>query len=146
MAITSFKGEYRWLSNFWQMPGFIIYNNTAYTTVEHAYQASKAVSISDRVRIAGLATPGQAKRVGRTIEVREDWDAVKTQVMLELTRLKYQNSELAAKLLATGDEELIEGNTWGDRFWGQCPVGVGENNLGQILMFVRRELRDENQV
>jgi hypothetical protein len=59
--------------------------------------------------------------------------------MTEIIRLKFQNPGLKAKLLATGNQELIEGNTWGDCYWGVCE-GNGQNHLGKILMQVREEL------
>jgi predicted NAD-dependent protein-ADP-ribosyltransferase YbiA (DUF1768 family) len=64
--------------------------------------------------------------------------------MEELVRRKFADPELAEKLLATGDEELVEGNTWNDRFWGVCR-GEGRNELGKILMRVRAELRVQSR-
>jgi hypothetical protein len=61
--------------------------------------------------------------------------------MESLVKEKFtRDTELGAKLVATGDEELVEGNYWGDTFWGVCR-GVGQNHLGKILMKVREELR-----
>lgn len=63
--------------------------------------------------------------------------------MYEICKAKFsQNEELRNRLLATGDEQLEEGNTWGDRIWGTVN-GIGENRLGNILMRVREELRSE---
>ena len=63
--------------------------------------------------------------------------------MYELCKAKFtQNEDLKEKLLATGNDILEEGNTWGDRVWGTVN-GVGENRLGKILMRVREELRNE---
>lgn len=74
--------------------------------------------------------------------IRPDWDSIKIEVMRRLVRQKFYNdSILAGWLCATGDAELVEGNSWGDTFWGQCPVGRGFNHLGMILMDVRKELR-----
>ena len=44
-----------------------------------------------------------------------------------------------ANLLATGKATLVEGNSWGDTFWGVCR-GKGKNMLGKILMRVRKRL------
>jgi ribA/ribD-fused uncharacterized protein len=93
---------------------------------------------AEDIRLA--PTAGQAKRMGQKIPVRKDWDIMKVDVMRLITRLKYNIPELGMLLLATGDQELIEGNTWGDRFWGVCD-GEGQNNLGNILMEVRDSLR-----
>lgn len=62
-------------------------------------------------------------------------------------RLKFTDPELKSKLLATGDEELVEGNTWHDRTWGRCVCskcgGQGQNLLGQLLMELREEIKKE---
>src|SRR5581483_4046946 len=118
MHIDSFTGEYRWLSNFW--PCFIRGRDLVYPSVEHSYQAAKCVRLEDRQRFT-TGTAAQAKQAGRGVQVRPDWDLVKKNVMLTALRLKFTlGSELAAKLLATGDTVLVEGNTWGDTYWGVC--------------------------
>ena len=62
--------------------------------------------------------------------------------MYEIVKAKFeQNEDLRKRLINTGDEELIEGNTWGDKIWGKVK-GEGQNNLGKILMRVRKELRE----
>ena len=61
---------------------------------------------------------------------------VKVKLMFVLVTEKFkQNPELKQKLLETGNQELIEGNTWNDTFWGVCN-GQGQNWLGKILMLV----------
>ena len=61
-------------------------------------------------------------------------------LMYQICKAKFtQHADLAEQLLATGDAELIEGNTWGDRTWGVCD-GIGENRLGKTLMFIRAQL------
>lgn len=137
--IAEFQGEYRWLSNFWIAP----YVVGPYTlqSVEHGFQAAKAYNKYDAYLIATASTPGQAKKLGRTVKVREDWDEIRIKVMYNHVTEKFrQNKDLAQKLLDTGDQELIEGNYWGDRFWGVCK-GEGDNWLGRILMQVRKEIR-----
>lgn len=135
--ITSFSGEYRFLSNFW--PSVVTDEEYRYPTVEHAYQAAKTTSASHRRDIAWAPTAGVAKRLGRRVPIRPDWEDVKIDVMRGLLRQKFAEPTLRAKLLATGTALLVEGNTWGDRFWGQCPVGVGENWLGRLLMEIRSQ-------
>lgn len=137
--IAEFRGEYRFLSNFW--PATVVFEGIEYPTVEHAYQAAKTLDVNERKRIALLATPGDAKRAGRALPLRADWENVKLGVMEQCVRYKFtHHAELCAKLLATGDAYLEEGNTWGDEFWGTVN-GRGENHLGKILMKVREELR-----
>jgi hypothetical protein len=109
--------------------------------VEHAYQSAKTLDMNERRRIAALPTPAEAKRAGEALPPRADWPQIKYQVMLECVRYKFtHHPELAAKLLATGDAYLEEGNTWGDRIWGVYH-GQGTNWLGKILMTVRAELK-----
>jgi len=136
--IGSFQGEYRWLSNFW--PAKVILDGVEFPTVEHAYQAAKTLNPVARLAIKAQPTPGRAKRAAKMLSVREDWHAVSLGVMEDLLRQKFQEPALKALLLATGDEELIEGNTWGDRFWGVYG-GQGENHLGKLLMKIRQDLK-----
>lgn len=146
--IDSFDGPNRWLSNFWPVPGGVRDNvGLLYPTVEHAYQASKTFDRETREAIAALPTPGAAKRRGQEITseagMREDWQRVKLSVMLALLRRKFwPTTELGNRLMGTHPAELIEGNTWGDIYWGVCN-GVGHNHLGQLLAFVRDELRSQ---
>jgi ribA/ribD-fused uncharacterized protein len=136
--ISSFDGQYRFLSNFWICS--INYDGHTWRSVEHAYQAMKTSDPEERRRIRELATPGQAKRAGPR-RCGPDWHEAKVEIMRQLVRAKFQqNTELAAKLIATGDAYLEEGNHWSDRFWGSCD-NTGLNWLGRILMEVREELR-----
>lgn len=132
-AIDSFSGEYRFLSNFYITPDG--------KSVEHYYQAAKACNITDYLRIISADSPGNAKRLGRQIVIRSDWDNIKLVVMEQLLIKKFSDYDLARKLLETGDTELIEGNHWGDVYWGVCN-GVGHNNLGRILMKIRDRFLD----
>ncbi len=138
--ITSFRGVYRFLSNFHVKP--INFEGMNYPSTEHAYQAAKCADVSERELFGVWSLPGQAKKLGSKINIRPDWESVKLNVMLQVLRLKFNaGSELAEKLLSTGDAELIEGNNYSDIFWGQCPLGTGENHLGKLLMQVREELK-----
>ena len=97
--------------------------------------------IDERVRFTDLS-PSDAKRLGRKIALRKDWELVKVDRMTDIVRAKFeQNEELARKLLDTGDCFLVEDNDWGDRIWGQVN-GQGANLLGNILMQVRQEIRE----
>lgn len=134
--INSFRGEHYFLSNF--SPSEICIQNIKYPTVEHAYQAMKAINNEDRKLISNANTPKEAKRLGNTVVCREDWERVRLVVMRGLVFMKFIiNTNLRKQLIDTGDEELIEGNWWKDTFWGVCN-GVGENNLGKILMEIRK--------
>jgi ribA/ribD-fused uncharacterized protein len=138
-VINVFRGDHFFLSNFY--PVTVSYDGVEYPSVEHAYQAAKTTDLRQRLIVRRQPTPGAAKRAGRKLFLRPNWDAVKISAMTELVGEKFKRPELATKLVATGDAELIEGNNWGDTFWGQHN-GVGENHLGKILMTVRDELRN----
>ena len=143
MSIIRFNSEYVFLSNFYPSP--IIIDGIKYPTVEHAYQAAKTIDRREKLAIAATRSPGQAKRMGRKISLRRDWEEVKILTMLELLHLKFRHPVLKDQLLATGDTELIEGNNWGDTFWGVC-CGKGSNKLGKLLMLVRRHHAVSNDV
>ena len=137
-TIDSFEGEFRFLSNFY--PSRIKFEDAVYESVEHAFQAAKTLDKAERAEVRAAPSPGKAKRLGRKVTLREDWEKVKVPIMWKLVEKKFLAPELAEKLVATGDAELIEGNIWRDTFWGVCD-GVGKNNLGLILMAVRTDIR-----
>lgn len=133
--IDNFFGKYRFLSNFYYSK--VEFDGKEYPTIEHAYQASKTLDKWKRELIKSQLSPGRAKRMGTKLSLRKDWEEVRIEIMTDLVRQKFTNNELLKqKLIATGDQELIEGNRWGDTFWGVCN-GVGENHLGKILMKLR---------
>lgn len=140
--INEFRGKYYFLSNFYEAP--VTYNGITYQNNEAAFQAQK-ISNTEEQKMFSSLNPSEAKKKGRHVKLRKDidWDSAKTNFMYDICRAKFlQNEELKAKLLATNDEYLEEGNTWGDRIWGTVN-GVGENRLDKILMRVREELRNE---
>lgn len=137
-AIDDFKGEYAFLSNFYPCVDWIEYGGMTYPSVEHAYQAAK-VSPLLRAQFQ-VGTAAEAKKLGRTQKCRSDWDDVKLDIMEELLRCKFNSLGLALLLINTRPQELIEGNWWGDTFWGVCR-GKGENHLGKLLMKIRAELK-----
>lgn len=145
MAITEFQGQNRFLSNFWACE-IDAYGYTV-ASPEHAYVMSKTNNLDDRHLIAQIESSGQVKRFGKSITLRPDWDdALRLRIMRALTIQKYaRHAYLAQRLLDTYPQEVIEGNTWHDKFFGRCHChrcnGKGENHLGQILMDVREQLR-----
>jgi ribA/ribD-fused uncharacterized protein len=135
--IDSFSGEHSFLSSFHPSP--ITIQGITWPTVEHAFQAAKTKDIDARVDIRLASTPGKAKRLGRRVELRSDWESIKVDVMEDLLRRKFApGTALRQQLDATSPAELIEGNHWGDTFWGVCR-GVGRNQLGLLLMKIRDE-------
>lgn len=142
--IVEFDGQYDFLSNFY--PSSILYEGIVYPTNEHFFQAMKTLDQAERQKIANAETPGMAKRLGRNVKLRPDWEKIKVDVMMLGLRLKFADPELAAKLIATGDEELVEGNWWHDQTWGSCFCTdhcrtPGRNLLGMLLMELRKDLQ-----
>jgi len=137
--ISSFSGHHRFLSNFF--PCEIELDGEIYVSLEHAFQARKTLDLAERAKVRAAKTPGDAKHLGRKVTLVENWEKIKLGVMETLVHQKFKRHPiLRGELLLTGDEELVEGNTWGDVFWGVCR-GKGENHLGKILMKIRSELR-----
>jgi ribA/ribD-fused uncharacterized protein len=133
--ISSFRDEYFFLSNFY--PVEIKLDGIVYPNAEAAFQAQKTLNVEERRKFSMLKNPVQAKRLGRKVKLRDDWEEVKLYIMTEIVSQKFlQHPHLFEMLLQTGDEELVEGNKWGDRFWGVCKC-KGENHLGKILMKIR---------
>lgn len=140
--IESFSGEHRFLSNFYKLPQPIEWEGLFYPSTEHAFQAAKTLDPIQRSRIQAASTPGEAKRLGRSVTLRHGWDDMRVFVMDSLLWLKFSHPILRRWLLETGDAELVEGNTWGDTFWGVCK-GRGQNHLGKGLMRIRDAIRRE---
>jgi len=150
--ISLFSGQYRFLSNFFQAPVVLSFihegkrHRFTMPTVENAYQAAKVdTRLMDRVmRVQAFVslTAGEAKKAGRSVALRADWERIKLPLMYALLVQKFTPTDLRARLLATGDAELIEGNAWKDTYWGvDSRTGVGENHLGKTLMRVRAEIQ-----
>lgn len=132
--VYGFNGEYSFLSNFWlEVNG---------QTAEHTFQAAKAEDPEEAKWILESGSPGEAKRRGRAVKLRPDWDDVKRETMLNILRRKFSDPELRERLVNTGDAELIEANHWNDLYWGvDRDSGEGQNWLGKTLMQVRDEIR-----
>ncbi len=138
--INNFRGHYGFLSNFYRQ--YFIWSGQSVPTAEHAFQAEKTLVPAERAAILGAVSPRNAKAMGRTCTKRPDWETIRVDVMRRVLRAKFaRGTDLAYRLDATGNRTLVEGNTWGDVFWGVCG-GAGENWLGTLLM----EIRDENRV
>lgn len=142
--IDRFENNYAFLSNYYEVP--VKYDGIFYQSSEAAYQAQKTKSRADRYQFSAL-TADESKKLGRKVDIREDWEQIKDNVMLDIVMEKFlQNKELRAQLLATGNARLIEGNWWHDNYWGDCycdncRAKKGLNHLGQVLEKVREKLR-----
>jgi ribA/ribD-fused uncharacterized protein len=151
-SIENFREDYFFMSNMYVLenPVDTIYGIQVPTS-EHAYQADRFTSFVAHEMVANTDDGIRAKNLARYllkigVEQRPDWDFIKVTRMHEINAQKYaRNTEIAEKLIATGDKELVEGNVWDDRFWGVSPVGSrdGQNHLGRILMRLRYELQSD---
>jgi len=142
-VIAEFIGQYRWLSNFADIPGGIVCEGIQYSTSEHAFQALKSESTFIRQQVAACKTPGEAKRFGRKLALRPEWrnPNFRIKTMYQVLLLKFSIESFRSKLLQTGNSLLIEGNTWGDCFWGvDLKTKQGHNHLGRLLMRIRKEI------
>lgn len=141
-VVKEFTGEYAFLSNFYT--GVFVWRGDSYVTAEHAFQAAKAYHMVDATitdmrnyidLVRDSAKPVKAKRAGRSVKIDvAEWNRRRVFYMREIVHAKFsQVNGLAGKLINTGAMLLVEGNDWGDTFWGRCN-GVGLNTLGTILM------------
>lgn len=139
--ISHFRGRYFFLSNFYFV--FIEFEGDLYPSIEYAYQSTKTLNITERTAIRNAGNPSIARCLGRRVSLRRGWSELKLIYMREFLRQKFAPGELRDKLLTTGTETIVEGNTWGDTFWGVCN-GKGENHLGKLLMEIRDTVRLED--
>lgn len=143
--IKEFKNQYFFLSNFYECP--IYYNKLVFCNAEAAFQAQKVIDEKEQYKFINL-NASQARKLGKTIVLRKDWEEVKDNIMYEIVKRKFTvNKELQQKLIDTKDEELVEGNWWHDTYWGiDSKTGIGKNKLGKILMKVREEVKSSNAI
>lgn len=146
-TIDKFRGTF--LSNFW--PCRVTLGGVTYPSTENAYVAAKIGAVPPLVGSPQtdleyaaikltICKSGDAKHIGKRFPMVPGWDNKKLDIMRDLLRQKFSREPLRGMLLGTGNATLIEGNTWGDVFWGVCN-GRGENHLGRLLMETRDELR-----
>lgn len=138
MFITKFRGKYSFLSNFYSCE--VMLDGVKYPTIENAFQASKTLDRDERV-VFQTCTPVEAKKLGYKVSLRQDWEYTKDSIMFGLLVQKFiQNETFNNLLMQTMDKYIIEGNNWGDRYWG-CEMEdnkwVGKNKLGRMIMIIR---------
>jgi len=141
-VINEFKNDYEMFSNFY--PVSIYYLGYYFPSVEHAFVASKSDNPMFWYKIAQIPEDqaGKAKRFGRKVKLRKNWDMLKLSYMKRLLMQKFSYHRFKELLLSTGDAILIEGNYWHDNYWGDCYCPkcaniVGQNQHGKMLMKVR---------
>lgn len=134
--------EYGEFSNFYPVP--IRIGGKTYPSAEHYFQACKACSRKEHEAIRLTPTPGEAKRKGRGVALRTDWEEAKMGVMHSALRAKFsQHDDLKALLLSSGDRVIHEDSP-SDKIWGWMG-GQGQDLLGKLLMELRTELREEEE-
>jgi ribA/ribD-fused uncharacterized protein len=137
--ICGFFGEYRYLSNFHE--SYVFFHKIQFKSVEHAYQAAKSLDPKEWERFSKLETAREAKKEGRKVQIRPDWEQVKLDLMFQFVFQKFNLSDfLCNQLTETGNKYLEETNHWNDTFWGVDIKNGGKNYLGKILMKVRQIL------
>ena len=138
----SVSGEFGCFSNFSPHP--VELKGKTWPTSEHYFQAQKFAGTPDEEEVRQAKSPRIAARMGRSRQrpLRKDWEAVKDSIMHEAVLAKFtQHADLREILLGTGDAQIAE-HTEKDKYWGDGGDGSGKNQLGQILMRVRQELRN----
>ena len=141
MTITMFRGQYAWLSTFYPANIEVTHLGDVFCceTAEHGFQVFKSTNLEDAIYVCSAPTPGQAKRRGREITRRPDWEQNRNMYMRQVLELKFSQPDLMAKLISTGHEDIVEVNVWHDTYWGVCN-GIGSNWLGILLMSVRKQM------
>lgn len=145
-----FRDEYFFLSNFFPHVQTMYLDNTKVTipTAEHCYAAMKAKYLKDARTIAESKTPGQAKRLGRKVVQRPDWESIKVDVMRDILMVKFRDKDLLGQLEEI-TEPIVEHNQWHDNFWGSCTCDKcgddGGNQLGILLMQIRDQLTNQQE-
>ena len=141
--VKSFNGAYSFLSNFYEKEFEL--GGIKYKTAEHAFQALKSPFVKEQEWVRSAPTPREAKRRGRKVHLREDWDIIKDNYMRAILQAKFSDSDLELRLLGTWEQGLCEGNWWHDNYWGNCLCEKcknieGQNHLGKILMEIREPI------
>lgn len=136
MDVESFTGEFFFLSNMY--PCRVVFDGMAYPSVENAFQAMKTDNREERIPFQSYK-PKEARKFGRKLKLKDNWEMKKLGLMEALVRYKFTMYGDLTWALTHIDGVIVEGNTWGDEYWGRCN-GKGENHLGWILMDIRDDI------
>ncbi len=141
--INSFVDTYHFLCNFYMLENPIQYGELSFPTSEHFYQGMKTSDLTARQAISEIKEPRVAKKAGQIIELKSNWNDIKSEVMKLGLILKFSNNaDILKQLMETNDKHIVEGNGWHDNLWGncicyECENITGQNLLGKALMEVR---------
>ena len=141
--IYEFRGNFNWLSNFY--PCKVIYKDNEFNSVEQAYMFAKNDTSGDWLNFCLNNSPAMCKAQSKLIKIRDDWDSVKLKIMEDLLFQKFNQEPFKTKLIETGNRNIVEGNFWGDIFWGvnlKVNPNYGENHLGRIIMKIREKINE----
>ena len=133
------------LSNFADSPFEL--DGKKWKTVEHYFQAQKTLDEKEQEKIRKSFKPKIAKKLGREVKLRSDWEEVKVDIMRKALNEKFDDYEFQKLLLATKDRAICEDASW-DKFWGTGKyrsTGPGKNMLGQLLMELRDRMQNGSQ-
>lgn len=144
--VVSFRGEYNWLSNFFDVK--IILDGIEYISVEHAYMSAKSESMEWKSFCSNFTnTAGKVKRESHKIALVPYWDLIKIDVMFECLKQKYSQEPFKTKLLNTKNQRIQEGNHHKDTFWGvDLETNIGKNILGILITEIRENLKYESTI
>jgi hypothetical protein len=163
--IAQFIKKNDFLSNFYVLKDHILFEGIFYNSVENAYQAAKTNDTKIKEKIS-LSTPYESKKIGKKVVLIDNWETIKRPIMYKLLLLKFSQQYMREKLLNTGDSILIEGNWWGDNYWGSSIFTKNDymiddtcisdnqilflsspwstcNQLGKLLMLIREKIKLE---
>ena len=144
-----------YLSNFYDSP--LCIDNINYQNVEQFFTAEKARTFQDQATVNSIMeaeSPSEMKYLGKHTKGfnLNIWNEKAASVMIKGLRAKFsQNQRLQEKLLNTNDKLLAESSK-NDSVWGTGMAMTdpnafnkdswgGKNQLGNLLMKVREELR-----
>jgi len=144
-VITDFRGKYMFLSNaYYHKDQPIRFGGNFFRTAEGAFQSRKCPVLSN---LFFDCDGREAKKLGRRVNLRKDWNDVRVSVMYDVLTAKFgENEDLQQALLDTGDARIEPHNHNHENYWGSCDcadcASVKKGNvLGHLLMRVREDLR-----
>lgn len=131
-------------SNFYEFAPFTL-DDKKWKTSEHYFQAQKFLGTPYEEVIRNCESPRKALDLSRKYHQweRGDWERAKLDVMYLALLAKFSaHEQLRLLLCSTGDRKIIEHSLY-DSFWGDGG-GNGKNHLGELLMKVRRAVRESD--
>ena len=132
--------EYYFLNNCY--PISITYKGNTYTNAQSAYEAQKESNPIHKIKYT-MVDGYTAMKISP--EVKPTFENKKNTIMYDILHIKFFETPLKQKLLSTNNKEILYYNSWHDNYWGICncdKCSNGQNNLGLLLMKLRKELNE----